>query len=186
MADDSDQQSGVSESQQSEDANTEEIATGTIPLKVYWDYFTAGGSSCLLALWLVSFAAGQVAITGTEFWITHWSNQENLRTALQLNESSVHTANYQNNSEIDQSQTPFGESQWFDEYGLLKPIQAVYVYTICILVALLIVIMRSMLFMKICVNASSNIHKTMFTNILRATMRFFNINPSGTLNKLIT
>ncbi|KAL3283296.1 hypothetical protein HHI36_006444 [Cryptolaemus montrouzieri] len=52
-------------------------------------------------------------------------------------------------------------------------------YTLILLVAIILTIIRSLLFFRICMKASTNLHNTMFTNILEATMRFFDTNPSG-------
>ncbi|KAK4879098.1 hypothetical protein RN001_007244 [Aquatica leii] len=55
----------------------------------------------------------------------------------------------------------------------------IYVYTVLILLAIVLTTFRSVLFLKICMNASRGLHDTMFSNVLRATMRFFDTNPSG-------
>jgi len=51
----------------------------------------------------------------------------------------------------------------------------VQIYTIDVLS----VCHRSLLFFWMCIRASINLHDTMFSNILQATMRFFDTNPSG-------
>lgn len=39
--------------------------------------------------------------------------------------------------------------------------------------------LRSYLFFKFCMRASTNLHNQMFSKIVHGTMRFFNVNPSG-------
>lgn len=55
-------------------------------------------------------------------------------------------------------------------------------YTILIVGATIFTVLRSWLFFKICMHASKVLHNTMFSNILQATMRFFDTNPSGKRN----
>lgn len=55
----------------------------------------------------------------------------------------------------------------------------IYVYTALIVAAILLTTFRSFIFFKICMNASRGLHNTMFNNVLKATMRFFDTNPSG-------
>lgn len=52
-------------------------------------------------------------------------------------------------------------------------------YTFFIIGSIILTTLRSLLFFKVCMRASKNLHNTMFNNLLRATMRFFDINPSG-------
>lgn len=134
--------------------------------RVYWGYFLAGGNICSLSFLAIIFITGQVAFSGTDYWVTYWSNQETIRLELQSMNSD-----YRNNGTRG--------SEWFDEFGLLSPRLAIYVYTFCILGSTFFVLSRSILFMRTCMNSSRNIHASMLSNLLQATMRFFNTNPSG-------
>ncbi|RZC37765.1 ABC tran and/or MMR HSR1 domain containing protein [Asbolus verrucosus] len=53
------------------------------------------------------------------------------------------------------------------------------VYSILIVFSIVLTTARSLLFFKICMNASKSLHNNMFSNVLQATMRFFDSNPSG-------
>lgn len=55
----------------------------------------------------------------------------------------------------------------------------IYLYTLFIIGSIVLTTLRSLLFFKVCMKASKNLHNTMFSNLLRATMRFFDVNPSG-------
>lgn len=140
--------------------------------KVYWGYFRAGGNMCVLALLTIVFISGQISTSGTDYWVTYWTNSEVLRIAAKLN-----TSVYNNTDHRDDIQQP--GFQWLDEFGLIRSDVAIYVYTFCIFGCIFLVTLRSLLFMKVSMNASRNIHNSMFANLLRATMRFFNTNPSG-------
>jgi ABC-type multidrug transport system fused ATPase/permease subunit len=55
----------------------------------------------------------------------------------------------------------------------------IWIYSVLILLSIVLTTSRSLLFFKICMNASKRLHNSMFANILQATMRFFDTNPSG-------
>lgn len=57
--------------------------------------------------------------------------------------------------------------------------QSIFIYTFCIASSILLTTLRSLVFFKVCMNASKGLHDKMFNNILQATMRFFDTNPSG-------
>lgn len=55
----------------------------------------------------------------------------------------------------------------------------IYIYTVCIIGSIVLTTLRSLVFFKVCMNSSIGLHNKMFNNILQATMRFFDTNPSG-------
>ncbi|XP_046426050.1 ATP-binding cassette subfamily C member 4-like isoform X4 [Neodiprion fabricii] len=153
--------------QELENIDDEEMATGSISSEVYRGYFFAGGNLCSLAIVVLAFVAGQVAASGCDYWMTYWTNQETLKSTLQSNKSVVGDMDYNNSV-----------SQWVDERGLLRQNVGIWVYTACIAGCTITVVLSNILFVRISMNASRNIHNAMFSNILEATMRFFNTNPS--------
>lgn len=54
-----------------------------------------------------------------------------------------------------------------------------YIYAGSIVGVVLVCIMRSFLFYTLCMRSSIKLHNTMFTKILAAPMRFFDLNPAG-------
>ncbi|KYN26716.1 Multidrug resistance-associated protein 4, partial [Trachymyrmex cornetzi] len=80
--------------------------------------------------------------------------------------------------------------------GLLSTMDAVYIYTFCIIACIATTLFRNFLFMKVSMNSSSNLHNIMFFKLLQARMSFFYNNPSvkspifsyvnATLNGLLT
>ncbi|KAG5324089.1 L259 protein, partial [Pseudoatta argentina] len=63
--------------------------------------------------------------------------------------------------------------------GLLSTVDAIYVYTFCIIACITTTLFRSFLYMKISMNSSSNLHNIMFFKLLQAGMSFFHNNSSG-------
>lgn len=130
------------------------------------------------------FIIGQMMSSGTDYWVTYWTNQAALRISYQSNDSVANDTSYQNETENRQEIYLSPETEWLDEYGLIQQNLAIYIYTACIMACIFFVTLRSMLFVRISTNSSRNIHNSMFSDLLRATMRFFNTNPSGTFNIL--
>lgn len=66
------------------------------------------------------------------------------------------------------------ETNIFDE-------RSKYLYTYCTIIAIVIylVFQRVLAFIHMCLKASRRLHDKMFRGIIRATMYFFNTNPSG-------
>lgn len=62
---------------------------------------------------------------------------------------------------------------------VLSQTNYIVIYTILIILSIILITARSLLFYKVSMNSSRNLHNTMFANILQATMRFFDTNPSG-------
>nr|CAD7455369.1 unnamed protein product [Timema tahoe] len=54
-----------------------------------------------------------------------------------------------------------------------------YMYTGIILILSVLAGLRSYMFYKICVRCSERLHNNMFNSVIRTTMRFFDLNPSG-------
>lgn len=56
---------------------------------------------------------------------------------------------------------------------------AIYVYTGLICTCIVTLLCRSIYYYRTAMNASKNLHNKMFSSLLHAPMRFFDINPSG-------
>lgn len=64
-------------------------------------------------------------------------------------------------------------------YDLLDRNVSIYIYSGFIIGVILVTIIRSILFFKVAMIASKNLHSRMFHALLQAPMRFFDTNPSG-------
>jgi len=63
--------------------------------------------------------------------------------------------------------------------GSLSRETCIFIYTAVTLGTIVITLTRSITFFNVCMRASMNLHDLMFRSITRATMYFFNTNPSG-------
>ncbi|PNF15053.1 Multidrug resistance-associated protein 9 [Cryptotermes secundus] len=59
--------------------NAELIAKGKLKASVYFKYFQSGASSLILILLVLILIIGQMASSGADFWVTYWTNQEELK-----------------------------------------------------------------------------------------------------------
>lgn len=70
-----------------------------------------------------------------------------------------------------------------DEWGWLPSTETcIYVYSALVISIVVFVVCSAMCFFTLCMRASIRLHNSMFANITRATMWFFNNNPSGNLD----
>lgn len=167
---------GAEDSAGNTDVNVEGTGKDGIRGNLYFKYFSAGGNACSLIFLAIVFVSAQLATSGSDYWLTIWTNQETTRTMIHLNRSAFFNGN--------ESYHQASDSQWFDEFGLISPLLAIYIYTLCIFASVLLIMLRNILFMRTFMKASRKIHTFMFNNLLLATMRFFNINPAGMTNTL--
>ncbi|XP_012135510.2 ATP-binding cassette sub-family C member 4 isoform X5 [Megachile rotundata] len=150
----------------------EATAVGRISNKVYTEYFRQGGSFFMLFVMIFTIIISQVCTSGHDYWISYWINLEAAKK-LVSNGSITNRYNYLFND------TFLSGIFTLDHNGLLPNVDAIYVYTFCIILLTITVLGRNMFFMKICTTASKNLHNLMFSNILRTTMSFFHHNASG-------
>ena len=135
-------------------------------------YFKSGASwfSCSFLIFLLVLA--QVCNTGNDYWISFWTNTELIRKrAGRYNLTEDEVNEWTNKTFLSK----FG----LDEYGLFPTHYFIRMYTITIGMVILTNYIKSLYFMRILTKANLALHNQMFTKVLRATMRFFTLNPSG-------
>ncbi|XP_012278420.1 probable multidrug resistance-associated protein lethal(2)03659 isoform X2 [Orussus abietinus] len=152
----------------------EEMAKGRMSNKIYAQYFKAGGSTLSVVLIIGIFVLGQVASSGSDYWVSCWTTFEAVR--FELSEPGIVTESEYNRVVNDSFLSFLG---LLDEDGLLSTDNAIYIYTFCIVACTVFVLLRNFLLMRLCTSASRNLHDSMFANMLQTTMKFFNANPSG-------
>lgn len=153
----------------------EEMEHGNLSAKVLKEYFHHGANYFVLCLLLMCFIISQIATTGNDYWVSYWTNLEEERHNEGTADHVNHSLRYMHNDNF------LGSIFTLNSDGLLGTTSAIYVYTFTILACTIITLLRSFLYMKICMNSSCNLHNTMFTNLVQARMAFFNANPAGKL-----
>ncbi|XP_043798521.1 ATP-binding cassette sub-family C member 4-like isoform X2 [Apis laboriosa] len=155
--------------------NDEIMTTNHSSSKILRQYFRYGGSCCTIVALIFITLVAQVTVNGNDYWVSYWTNIESIRMAL-ANNTRLSKNQY---SSYILNDTFLSNVFSLDKYGLITTIDAIYVYTFCIIICIVTVFVRNMFFIKVCANASKNLHNSMFHNILQTTMNFFHYNASG-------
>ncbi|XP_066999039.2 ATP-binding cassette sub-family C member 4 [Anabrus simplex] len=121
------------------------------PWTIIKQYLLAAGGICLVGTLITILVVGQATTSAADYWVTYWSDAESKR-----------------------AQHPEGESE-----NSFNTKTYLIIYGGLILAVISITLARSVLFFTICMNASRNLHNSMFESVLKATMRFFDTNPVG-------
>lgn len=103
---------------------------------------------------ILLYLGTQLAASGTDYWVSYWVN-------------IIEFAN---------------RTEEFDSYIPLIPLSTelcLIIYGIAVICLFVIGLSRSLLFYKVAMWSSKNLHKIIFNSVVGATMRFFDTNPSG-------
>ncbi|CAG9860399.1 unnamed protein product [Phyllotreta striolata] len=149
------------------------IEKGVIKTKTYMAYWKDGGGWFFLLFTLSMFIIAQIASNAADLWLTNWTNveKERIRIFEKNITSSNRTFNGTVNHTLDATNLPDVDIKPKEYY--------MWIYTIFIFSSVIFLTLRSFLYYIICMKASKVLHNKMFTNVLRAPMRFFDTNPSG-------
>ncbi|XP_015109439.1 multidrug resistance-associated protein 4 [Diachasma alloeum] len=172
-----DDEAAAAQADDNRKAAAEVMTSGGLSWSVYTRYFRAGSTICALIALTLLFILGQVATSGVDYWITYWTNVEVIRKALD-DVSGDYSAIRPDYLKY------FNDSVWsqfslLDDDGLLVTEYSIYIYTFCIACCIIFVMLRSILFIGVCMKSSRRLHGVMFANVLGAPMFFFNTNSSG-------
>nr|CAD7430331.1 unnamed protein product [Timema monikensis] len=152
-----------------------EKTTGRVGGDVYAAYLRAGGNCCVVFfLFSMCFIAQFLASCG-DYWITKWTNLEEMRYKSLLDTNSTVLTDIVNTT----TTTPVTNSTFLEPDSDLSTEWCIYVYAAITIATIVISLGRSFLFFTVCMKASQRLHNAMFDSITRATMWFFNNNPSG-------
>ncbi|KPU73242.1 uncharacterized protein Dana_GF26917 [Drosophila ananassae] len=147
-----------------QDMRQEQQASGNVGLDVYMKYIKAGGGVGAFSLMFMAWAIFQGLSSMSDYFLTHWVNQNKGDNNLEASQGK---------------QYPF--SDWLEALGLsLDPKKFdVLVYSLLILLTILAYIIAIMMLFRCTISASVRMHNSMYNSISRASMYFFNTNPSG-------
>ncbi|XP_059049022.1 ATP-binding cassette subfamily C member 4-like [Achroia grisella] len=185
----------------------EMMEKGRVSASVYSKYFRAGGSWCLLFFTVISIILAQVVTSAGDLWLTHWMNDIELMHSPKPMNDIVNNTSINDTSSIGNSSLTTTEATPIDTtttvlYNItdvqLTTISSVinetvpnfaqqtdnydfyiYIWTLAIVGCIVLTTGRSILFLWVCMRSSIKLHNQMFGNIMAATMRFFDTNPSG-------
>ncbi|GFG33086.1 hypothetical protein Cfor_12110, partial [Coptotermes formosanus] len=148
---------------------------GSVSSKVYSAYLRSGGNCCVILTVTLLFVMAQVLASGCDYWITYWTDAEEKLSERQ--NSHNHNDSFENDNYRNESLA--NDTVLDNTLGTLSRETFIYIYAAVTLGTIVITLMRSFAFFSVCMRASVNLHDLMFRSITRATMYFFNTNPSG-------
>uniref|UniRef100_A0A1Q3F1A4 Putative abc transporter c family member 3 n=2 Tax=Culex tarsalis TaxID=7177 RepID=A0A1Q3F1A4_CULTA len=172
-------------------ANQEKQEHGTIGYYVYKAYSKASGGFAIIFLLCILFILSQLAASGGDYFLTYWVNKEEARIReVDLSAPVDNSTARSNDTTLDDSASD-GESSaglftWlFVTFRDLTGVGDdnrdidIYIFTVLTVATIVITLGRSMFFFHTAMKASRRLHDAMFNGVTRATMYFFNTNPSG-------
>ncbi|XP_062542390.1 probable multidrug resistance-associated protein lethal(2)03659 [Armigeres subalbatus] len=178
--------------------NEEKRKEGSIGYGVYKSYFKASGGYIVITLLLMAFILSQLAASGGDYFLTYWVNKEESRITVsdetllngsENNATEPFVLDSQNATSLAASNST---SLLAGAFGtLLDTIRQftgsddddrqidIYIFSALTVATVVITLSRSMFFFQAAMRASRKLHDAMFNGVTRATMYFFNTNPSG-------
>lgn len=124
-------------------------------------YLLAGGNICVVGLVVFLFLFAQALASSVDYFVSFWTNIEEFRNSTILTSNNDTTVVINNNV----PQLPMNT--------------CINIYTGLIVGLFVIALIRSMIFYKLAMRSSKSLHNSMFENVIKAPMRFFDTNPSG-------
>ncbi|XP_060072940.1 ATP-binding cassette sub-family C member 4-like isoform X1 [Ylistrum balloti] len=142
----------------------EERKGGTIGWRVYFDYFKAGSGIFSFTILVLLNLLAQTAYVMSDWWLSIWSNQEEYRHYMIVQDQALRDLGHN----ITNITIPYVDTH-----------QNIYIFTGIIVAVFLFGILRALMFFKVAVDASMNLHNSMFNRLLRVPIAFFDTNPVG-------
>ncbi|XP_064120685.1 ATP-binding cassette sub-family C member 4-like [Macrobrachium nipponense] len=155
-----------------EQPDSEVRSKGSVKGEVYVKYCRAGGSWCLIIILFILNVTTQVLFSGTDYWLSYWTNGEQKRGQLVIkgNETELHFSG--NDSTFSYEDAPIPK-------GYLDTMTNVYVYTGMIAGLFFLSLGRTILFFVMCMTSSRTLHNRMFKSVIRVPIKFFDTHPVG-------
>ena len=182
----------------------ESRSTGAIKFSNYWKYFRSGAGYFSLVIFTTSFLITQVLFLGTDYWLTLFTNAEELRslrakpnvTDSNFLETFLTESNYSELNAIESSFSDYPDflttesspvdvnstnqtttaSNWMEN---IDTHTGVYVYSILVGCLFVFTLVQATHFFQICMSSSAKLHNKMFESIIRSQLAFFDQNPVG-------
>nr|CAD7603849.1 unnamed protein product [Timema genevievae] len=155
----------------------ESYSKGESQSSTYMEYFKSGTNYFFIFLMAALFLLAQGAASLADYWASFWTIQEEMRNYYRSMDVNIVTLSKENMTayQIDMSNS----RSLVAMLDLHSTEFCLYMYTGIILILSVLAGLRSYMFYKICVRCSERLHNNMFNSVIRTTMRFFDLNPSG-------
>ncbi|XP_059159584.1 ATP-binding cassette sub-family C member 5-like [Physella acuta] len=162
-----------------ENVDLDDLATSTgrpdcmVRPGTYITYIKAMGGVAIFIFMMVSFMVSVAIQSMTTAYLAYWLDQGSGHVELNSsnsynNESNINVSYYQNSSShIGKA----ADNPHINTYA--------FIYGMFLLTMLLLLVGRSIIFVKILLKASSCLHKRLIERTMRSPMKFFDTNPIG-------
>lgn len=142
----------------------EERREGNVGWNVYFEWLKNGCGPFKFIILLFLNLSTQVLYVMSDWWLALWSNQEESKHAAIQKDSELRDLGFN----VTNVTIPFVDTH-----------ENVYIFTGIIAAVFLFGLLRALMFFKIAVDASMNMHNKMFNSLLRSPISFFDTNPVG-------
>ncbi|XP_076453500.1 ATP-binding cassette sub-family C member 5-like [Babylonia areolata] len=146
---------------------SQDVVETRVSWSVYGEYIRAMGGYAIVAFLLVSFAISIAVQSASTWFLSFWLNQGN--------GSQPGSGQLWSNPMTNTSTTPdrgrLVDNPYLHTFAL--------VYGLFVVAMVLIMIFRSLVFVKILLRASSNLHRRLLKRTMTCPMKFFDITPLG-------
>ncbi|XP_036674589.3 ATP-binding cassette sub-family C member 4 [Drosophila suzukii] len=166
--------------EQVEELNQEQQTVGSIKMHVYASYIKALDSTFLLGIIISLFVCARVMLTGVDYFLSRWVIWEE-----QISANSTTTLLKENDTTPVNDTLPLNVTDPSIAPLAAGDIQAavrqelVLFYATILGATLIVYLIRTFGFFKMCLRISLHLHDRLFRGITRASMYFFNTNSSG-------
>ncbi|XP_058060768.1 uncharacterized protein LOC131211356 [Anopheles bellator] len=161
-------------------AGKESQLTGQVGWRVYRSFFQAVESNLLLALAVALFLLAQASMSGIDYYISQWVNWEEYVSALErLRANVTAVVPEEGTGNATDPLLPIPAKLAGSIFTRMSRHEYILTYGIAMLLMFGLSLSRSFLFFYVCLRATIRLHDRLFRGITRATMYFFNTNPSG-------
>lgn len=157
----------------------EKRGEGRIGMTYYKAYFKAAGGYFITIIVISFFILAQLCASVSDYFLSYWVAKEEYRGPTPRS------------ADLTNLTTPFTEHFENENATLIdRAIKAledlvydrnidIYIFSALTVGTVLITLSRSFMFFNVAMRASRSLHDAMFSGISRASMYFFNTNPSG-------
>ncbi|KAH8412635.1 hypothetical protein KR009_003917, partial [Drosophila setifemur] len=145
--------------------------SGRIGWGVYMDFFKAGGGLIPFLLMASICVCSQGLASLADYFLSYWVNKN----------GSLDNQVEKNTLSLESGVSESGLLRWLQDLGwsVDAAMLDIYLFTLIMVLTIVVSVGRPLLFLRITINASTRLHNAMFQGISRATLYFFNTNPSG-------
>lgn len=128
----------------------------------------------------------QFLTNSADYWLSYWTSKETEKQKYFITNCSINEKYARaliNNASIHKRNISLNDTQdaqcILENNSFLERNLAIYVYSGLIGGCIIITILRSIMFLRMSMKSSRNLHNKMFYTLIRTPMRFFDTNPSG-------